>query len=446
MIYTRKRGMKDAQDAISSYTSQIDQLNQQMVQINSSLDEIMKDMGDTRLNLAHGLLTDISEQSVGGIAQEVGAIHLPGELKKCHKENVRNQARIDEIAGTEEFINSESLIHPIVGKLTADEKEYQQIIASFNESILRWEQAPHFLWIKKDIHRGSSFFDKVVDAISFAWVGRGRKYAKCEAVVGELITAFNDYDDKKVELDNIQSLNTDLSCRITAIKELVKEHETLSEIVTNFESIALDSLHTTLASHFYSADLGLMKDSIRKEAIPMLAKLEALRKKKQHLSDQKESCKNEISDRENRRYKVESVLMKWRRSSRFALSSNKSNWLVDIPNNCQNRTNRFCSSYASQRDIIVQYQDYNSFSKLFITGMMFSSFAVFASGHQVDNYVVNQVYSEVPELADMPEDMVLDAAAASTVMNESVEMLNEDAVDVAILEMEQGDEGFEDAS
>ncbi len=441
MTYTRKRGMSDAQDAIASYDDQIEQLNTQKAEILTSIDEVKSEQEVTRFNLARGILSGVNSEEVHTVSKEVGALHLPSVLAKCHEEKERHLARIEEIEASDDFKNADSLIDLESGTLTQEANEYRDLINETNKSISYWENAPYFLWVKKDMSRGSGIIAKFISAITFAWFGRERKYEECKAVVGPLTTAFENYDKTQQEITQLQSSNAMVNEKINAIKSLLQEHRDLMATVAQFEPEAHDTLLNVLAEHFYSADLVLMKNTIRTEAIPMLAKLEALRKKVEHLKDQKVSCDNEIKDRQERKAKVQNVLMKWQHSSKRVLSGDKSKWLVDVPSNCQRRTTRFCRSYSSQREIIVGYDNYNAFSALFVTGMVFSSFEVFAFEHEVDGYVANQIYSEASAIAETPDDMVLDTAATAAVMSENLAMIDDSALD-----MEQSEEDFADES
>jgi len=240
-----------------------------------------------------------------------------------------------------------------------------------------------------------------MELITFSFVYKSKRFNKCKAVVGDLTDAFNKHDELIANEIKIKEFIEQLFKEKKPIDDVIQLVKELSYTIANHEKHALTKLRNIIAEHFKDAELKDILKMIREDAKILVSKLDALNKKEQHIGDIKKHIESEISDRQNRLQKIRTVLSKWKRSSKANLSGDKSKWLKDTPAGCRKRTNRFVQGYSTNRDSIYSYNDYNGYNSALCTGLLFSSFAVFASDQSVDNYVAQEIYSEYEELSDL---------------------------------------------
>lgn len=426
-MYSRRQGISDATDAIESFKRQIAQLKQEEEDIEQKIAAIKDEKTQASQQLARGLLTDLSEQGVFELGVETGALHLRPLWQQIHQEREQWQARSHEIEQDPLFINAEQYLHPELGEWTRANNEYLELLNGTQETLDHFTNTKHFLWLKADSERPDSFGKRLHSLFTFAWLTRGRRYQHCQQALGDLPSAFYDYDQAQANYKELEAKQQQQQKQIDDLQALLDEHETLQQKLNQFPELLRARLQQELAEYLQTMDYQQIKDNIRPEAQILLSKLDALDKKIQHLSDQQESVQAEINNRQQRAEKILSVLYKWDRSNSWMLSGDKTKWLVDTTNNCARRTDRFCSAYRTQREAIVGFNNYQSYAPLFATGLVFSSFALFAADTQVDNYVAQQTYSEFQDIDQAPDDAVIDNAQMQDIIDDQDDTVMDDS-------------------
>jgi len=399
-MYSKSQGISDAKSAISEYDVQIQQLNSQENGIKLSLTTVSKQSEDTRQQLACGLLQHPTQEAVSHVSSEIGAIHIPSKLSALEKDLETNNTRLDALKQHEHFIRNKELVDPIVGVISVSIRKNKDLLTEIKSAILNLESAPHFIWVKQNINNPSGLFNTLKSWFTFSFMYRNKRLAECESSIGNLHEAVNKHDEFKVhETDTLHALD-DLEYQHNSIRSHMQQINTLTDYNSNFDTNSLAVLRNIVASHIEYCDLKQIIQTIREDAKILVSKLEALKQKERNLSDMLDHCRNEITDRLNRQNKIRNVLSKWRRSKQYYLSSDKSKWLIETPLGSKKRTTRFCNTYSSNCNSITNYNDYNGYNSAFITGLGFSSLALFTLGSIDDSYASGEIYSEHQELSD----------------------------------------------
>ncbi|OES24197.1 hypothetical protein [Alteromonas macleodii] len=411
MSYTKQQGISDARAAIDTYQSQITQFKGQISETQTASAEIKKELHAACQQLAAALVTSTDAETVNALATEISAITLPQVLASCNAALNDNQAEYDQLSSAEAIVNQTRLLDPLVGTLVKAESENAELLTQADKIIMDYDIAPHFTWVKADAQGKRGVMGGIVDVLTLKFLFRNKYREECQAAVGDLNDAFSRYDDLISKLPQLAELDRQAKQALQDATEQVKRHGDLAKAITDFDQNTKNALIDAVTEHFESVDVAMIMKNIRTDAQVLLAKIAALSKKMEHFDDIVQKCRAEIIDRENRQGKIQTVLSKWSRSSKYYLSGDKTKWLVDTPRSCGVKTNRFCSAYSDQVIHIHRYDDYNSFSNLMLTGMAFSSFQAFAADTQVDSYVANQTFSEHQALAELPPEEVADVDA-----------------------------------
>jgi hypothetical protein len=423
-MYLKTQGVSDATSAINEYNCQIESLNGELSATSQTLHDVNCDYEKTLQQLASGLLTTYSEDEVSNVANETGAIHLKTKYFELKDELERDKSLLTATADGELYQNREKYLDPLVGTISKPLAENESNLKNIDQIIDELESAPHFHWVKSSLRKPQRNWASIWSILNLSFLYKKKRFNECEDQVGELSTAFDKHDEfltlKKETAELIEALEAQKKPVVEAV-ELV---DFLSGKIDAFEATSLITLRSLIAGHFKECDLRLLLDTIRPDAKILLSKLDALMNKKKHLEDIASHAKSEISDRESRRDKISYVLLKWKRSSRSQLSGDKTKWLVDTPAGCRRRTTRFVNSYSDNRHCIHVYSDYNGYSNLFTTGLLFASFSVFANDGNVDSYVAREVYSEIGELAETDAEVISDGELAGIIESDSLEDLD----------------------
>ena len=430
-MYSRYQGIDDANSAIKEYSNQLADLKSELSKTSSAIELVIKEREASRMQLACGLLTSNTEQDVSVVSNEIGAIHLKIKHGELRNELERDNSLLNKTKNNELYINRETYLHPVAGSITKPLQETKQLLIEIESSIKKLEVAPHFDWVKREIRSDSGFLSLIKALVTLNFLYKNKRLKSCKAKIGNLPDAMDKHDEllqhKKDTLVGIDTLEQQKKPIIDAIN-LVEE---LTEKTINFDKLSLNILRDVVAEHFNGCDLKQILSTIREDAKILLSKLDALRNKEKHLLDIKIHIESEISDRQQRQSKIQNVLYKWQRSNKSYLSGDKSKWLKDTPSGCRNRTNRFIDSYSDNRHHISSYNDYNGYNSAFCTGLMFSSFAVFSSDSDLDNYVSREIYSEHSELMDSGEEVLEGSELLSTIESDMLEenVMESDMID-----------------
>ena len=431
-MYSRRQGISDAQSAIDEYDSQITDLSKELSLTISSINNVVEQREATRHQLSYGLLTTSNPDDVSKVANEIGAIHLNSKQQELFKQLESDQKLLNKTLSSDLYINRDDYLHPVTGKLTKALKENNLLLSEINDSITILENAPHFKWVKRELQKKKSLWNSLMSVITFKYFYKEKRLRLCRSAVGNLLDAVDKHDELiKHKSDTLQGIDT-LEQQKKPIIDAINLVEKLTNDIERFDDLSLNTLRDVISNHFIDCDLKQIILTIRDDAKVLLSKLDALKNKEKHFKDIKTHIESEIADRQERKNKIQTVLSKWRRSNKTFLSGNKTKWLVDTPAGARNRTNRFRDSYSDNRYYINRYEDYNGYSSAFCTGLMFSSFAVFASGYDVDNHVAREVYSEhseIAELADSGEDILEGHALSEAMESIEVEAGVDDAID-----------------
>ncbi len=433
MSYTKQQGIKDARAAIETYQSQIEQFNAQISETQQASAEVKQELHAACQQLATALVSSIDAEDISALAKEISAISLPNVLSSCYETLNKNQEEYEQLSLADVVVNQSRLLDPLVGILVIAERESAKLLAQTDKILTDYEIAPHFSWVKADIQGKRGMVGRIADVLTLKFLLRRKYHEECQATVGDLNDAISRYDDLENQLPQLAELDRQAKQKLQEAKVTVQRHVDLAIAIADFDINTRNALIDAVTEHFKTVDVAMLMQNIRADAQVLLAKIAALVKKMEHFDDIIQKCRGEIIDRENRQGKIQVVLSKWSRSSKYYLSGDKTKWLVDTPNNCSVKTNRFCSAYSDQVTHIHRYDDYGSFSNLMLTGLAFSSFQAFASDSQIDSYVASQTFSEHETLAELPAEAVADVEAV-------LEDAETDMFDVEPEALDEGDE------
>lgn len=215
-------------------------------------------------------------------------------------------------------------------------------------------------------------------------------------------------------------------------------YQQTDEALNVFDKTMETKITEAIVSHLEFCNLSLINQKIREEAKIILAKADALQKKRRHIDDMTDFLHKEVRDRESRRMKILTVRDKWQKSSRTFLSSNKSKWLLKVPKSWSTKTKKTCEYNHKLADSISGFDNYNRYNRAFSKALPFSSVLLFCADENIQQALKLEIFSEVSEVEEMSETEGVEVLDIETVMDEEEEEVEpeeeEEALDSLIVD------------
>jgi hypothetical protein len=354
-------------EAIAEYKSQERILQAELDEQKRAISDVKIQANQAINQLVNFLMPAIIEDT-STIGQKIGYLSLENEKKSIEAGFVEWQERINAISIKEDFINHELLIHPHTGSLITERNEIGTNIGLIRESLNPYRENSNFvkLWDERFSHNSSELIDRIWRFITLQTL-------KYNTLVNNVLTTFGhenldslfaDYQDKTNNVNSLEGCYIALAKRIDDIITNIKTFDDLTEKLSRKESILFDELKNTLQTYFLRlSDFKEIRNNLGDKYKIQLSTISALQQKIVLLEKSAEGLKTEINDRRKRQNDIDTVVRKWRRSSKSSIPGDKSKWLVEGPRAKRTSTTRYVSHSRSFSNSVYVFHDYGYYDR-----------------------------------------------------------------------------------
>ncbi len=369
-MWTKRKAIKEASNAISLYQRQEQQLEDEFKELVSNFDSIKEKLDNSYLSLAQSMLGKSLDQTKVELYAEQILPSLLSEFNQLETTRAAYLIEHSELCSHPTVINREALVDAPGATLSTEyheAKEYKLAAESNKASC----ESPSFMWLfRHNAHLKSndSGFQKLWKFITLHSVKARQHEKKVQDEFGKSFGAVAlDYRHYCEVLTKRDSEYSRAEANYHAALKLLKRYDYLAQWDHSYEQIANEQLVTHLAQY-----LALLADEDLIQKVPPSSKLFvgeicAQRKKLSYLKDLSQYLKNEIADRGSRIHSINRVRRKWRRKP-SGYVGNKTKWLCTIPSMKVKGTSKRIGWSSSMRSNLIHFDAYDHYSRhLYLT-------------------------------------------------------------------------------
>ncbi|MCP4352344.1 MAG: hypothetical protein GY795_43350 [Desulfobacterales bacterium] len=366
-VGTKLKGIRAADGAIQSYNNQQDELFNQREEVRQNKNSVDQQLNEVFTNLGLALIPNFNSVYPSDVGNEIGMIALPGILSDMEAAKKQNETRKHQIEENDLFKDKEMLVHPVTGSCTKKIAEATKHIDNLSDSKDIYEQNKNFQWLyRRKNEPEPKGFTKIIKIIMFT-ESRKKKHlsAVLEKFEKETITeVFRKYEEYIASIETWSEERDEAVRTISEVDRLVQEYEILNEELLNYESSVVQKLREEVANYFSRCEFfNEIRGQIRKEARIMISTVIALKEKSKYLENMEDFLTKEIIDRQNRSQAISRVAKKWQKNPSGRLTSDKTKWLVDIPQMKARSTAKQVGWIGSMNRGVYHYNDYDRFDR-----------------------------------------------------------------------------------
>lgn len=386
---TKGEAAKAAGMAVKEYEDQSRFFEYEADATAKDLQNLRDEYRHTLEKLALEVLPDAHPQRVQAVAQASGLPSLIGERERRQAQLPGFRNRLSEIAQVPDFANAEALLSPHNGELEAG-LEHARLDAKRAKNKGEPFMEEDFQWViqrENQKAEGVSVLQGFLRAITFAETREGRAKKKLAAKFGvpDWETLFARYAETMDEWDQANRQVSALESRRQALDELIAEYRDLYQWVTEFERRLTAEIQSSLVDHLPNIDPMMLK-KVPGPHGPVAAQLHALQAKMKYLGQLEDYLREECADRKKRAMKIDRVRRLWERKPWDRMASDKTKWLVTVPNMKRASTEKRLRWSKRMRRGIVEYDDYDSYDYYYDsyddTDTAFLAYDVFAYSYE----------------------------------------------------------------
>jgi len=308
-MWTKRKAIKEAQNAIISYKDQKQALHEELAVVNKENQENTESLSQSYRSLAQELIgKSVSKERIEKVATGLSLPRLNEVLDNLEIQRANVLTERNELIKQSAF----KKMWKFVTLKSHKESKYIQIVeasenTSLQETVIKYEKKVQFLEQQTDI--------------------------------------YNEVDGR---------YQTALS--------LIKRFDSLCEWEGSYENIANDHLLDYLSPVIKDmADTALM-DKMPRSLATHVGTIAAKRKKTQYYLDLASYLENEIFDRDQRISSISRVRNKWRRNPSGFVRGDKSKWLNSIPEMKRGGTRKRIGWSSSMRNSMCGFHSYSHYS------------------------------------------------------------------------------------
>ncbi|MGE0489869.1 MAG: hypothetical protein AB7S38_11745 [Vulcanimicrobiota bacterium] len=366
MIRTKGEGAEAAGRAVADYRHQAEQFAREAEATGQAAESVRSQYESARFELATALLPDAHPQRLAAIDANL-ATDLGLRRSSFEQKRAEWTARLAEIQSDSDFAQRETLLHPYSGELKAGLEQAENERRKYENEMVAFDGNSTFQWAIKrheEVEEGTSGFKSFWRAVTLS--------STREQIAQKKLCKDLDFPDWSSLVDAYRVLSNKqgyafttwvaLNDRRKKLDALVIEAEDLDGWVNRFEEQLTYSLRATLAETLDFADLTALHRQAPPELKPLLARMHALQAKQRYLASMRGYLDNEIADRRKRAAGIERVRHVWQRKPWDRLYSDKTKWLVTVPEMKRNGTEKRLRMTRRMRENIVAFDDYDSYN------------------------------------------------------------------------------------
>lgn len=381
---TKKDGIQAAQQAIQEYQRQINDLQNERQNIQTSAGQSAEELKQTLSDLAKGLLPTSSRPVVERAADETGALHLPTALDELEGRKTDSANEVSAIETSDDYINRELLIHPVTGEHTLKIKECEETSGAFR-AVAKDYEFKDFQWLyEREHHKEKQHggFQKFWRAISMA----SKRESKAEAAVLGKLNAISfagcaeRYDQNQESLEQADKDLKSWQDTKQQVIDQIERRDHLKAWVENYPLESTSDLRGQLARHLHDCNYQELHTTIRPAGKVLISKCHALSKKTGYFDDLIQSMDTEVADRRKRIESISRVMKKWSYKPYDRLRGDKTKWLCQIPDMKRRSTGKRLNWTQTIHHNVHSYDRYNNYDAVMTAGVVFLAYDAFSFG------------------------------------------------------------------
>ncbi|NUP13444.1 MAG: hypothetical protein HOW73_45985 [Polyangiaceae bacterium] len=383
-MWTKGQGVQAADAAITSYRTQIAELESEYASVVSDHRVVLTQLQDSLDQAARLVLPDAAPATLASAAHELRMTWLPARRAELEHKRGEWKTRLAQIERDAYFVRRQALLHATRGEIAIERQHLQTVLADierrrahFDNETLRWVKART---TEQQLDRGAlgSFWD----AVTFSGYRVDRAKARCAKELGfdTYEAVASSYDAVEIEHAQVQQrLHRNEALR-QGLLSMLEEHAKLYTWTTEFEPRICDMLRGEVRNALAKLDLRNVHGSIRPEARVLVAQAHALLKKAEYLSNLQGFLKNQIDDRNGRIHAISKTRVAWAMKPWDRVSGNKMNWLVGLPASKKQSTHKQVRFARRMHHNIIEFEDYDDYSYYLDNDPDFLPYDAFAYG------------------------------------------------------------------
>ncbi len=359
--WSKSKAVKAASAAIESYRGQILELESEVGQTTSALNQVVAERREAYQYLASRWVDkgeSASLASLNRLVPEIGVAEVVRSVEADHKDRLD---RVPAIEADESFQKRDTLLGQRYPSLLADLQSQKQ---GFDQQLQSYSFSEFLSLIEAQWHLNAApggvrgLFDKIS--------GKARRRRKTIETV-EAVFPNRDLKDIVAEFEQLTDFKQQVSHEIAKqklalhqLKELVSEYDTICEQIKNFPTIRAEAVAHAMWAYFNRVDMDSLTRVVPRHLRTEFGRCHALTKKKAYLENLLTYLSKEIQDRENRVRSISSTQMKWQRYPKGSVG-NKSKWLVDVPEMKRQGASKRARWVRQSRECFCDYDDYHMY-------------------------------------------------------------------------------------
>ncbi len=316
-MYNKAQAIKDGQAAMETYDQQAAAFLHETEELKSAIERVAGETQEAQLNLAERLLPRPDRNQVEHICAELDDTRLQGMLLRAERRLAGYKARLAEIDRDSSYQNRLALTDPRTGTYTL---EYNRAKQEYDDQAERMSvfDFKAFQWLYHHgfhLKRQPSGFQKFMRVITLTPLREKSALAKVKEQLGE--EDFAELAERYSELlevfQQIEQRYDHWRALLQAVESLVAEHARMERSIEDHDRTTLTELHGAIAEILTGANLLQIHNRIRSAARPMVARIEALRRKAIYFQQMQHWADAQYKERKQRVAKIGRVIGIWKR-------------------------------------------------------------------------------------------------------------------------------------
>ncbi|MGI0117679.1 hypothetical protein [Zooshikella sp. RANM57] len=360
MNYTTEQGIHDSAFAINCYKEQIQTLEQERNEAKASINVIENQQQQVLERLASLLVTGIEKQHIDYLCH-LGFVHVP-DLLQTQKEKQQKALHFIEKCNAENFDDFFSKkLHPQYGQLTQSINESMTILGNLLEQLKKYPVKDITL-IKEAQHSDKPLLTKLWHLLSC----KGFRAHSALKYIGQQThqppdQVLNTYQQLQTQQLELRKLIANAEIEANQLHRKKQHLDDCQYFTKHYQTTVTQVIRQDIENNLKITPVDKLQAVLPANCKLYISQLHALTQKLKYLNNLEDGLEAEIDDRQQRVAKISSVQRKWRRTRKFYLSGDKSNWLVNVPKMKLQSTQQYSGKCRSVRSSLVEYNDYQGY-------------------------------------------------------------------------------------
>lgn len=367
-MYNKAQAIKDGQAAMDTYNQQATAFGQEAQELALALERIAGEVQEAHLHLAERLLPRPDRNQIEHICAELDDTRLQGMLLRAERRLAGYHARLVEIDRDPSFQDRLALTDPHTGTYTLEYNRAKQEHDDQSERMAIFDFKA-FQWLYHNgfhLQRQPSGFQKFMRVITLTPLREKSALAKVKEQFGDedFVELAKRYSQLLEVFHQIEQRFDHWRDILHALQNLVEEHHQLERSIEDHDRNTLAELHGAIGEILSEANLLQIHNRIRPAARPMVARIEALRRKIAYFQQMQRWVEKESEERKQRVAKIGRVIGIWKRKPYGTLKPSKRRWLVELPSQKSTSTGKQLNWVRAMRVNMTQFSDFVGYSIL----------------------------------------------------------------------------------